>query len=85
MAEALARRGLGGQQAPMMQEGGAPPAPAPQMGAPTSQPAPQAPQGKPEFVPKTGTEYILTTLNEQLKNDHKLESERLKMNAPAMV
>lgn len=82
IAEALARRG-GGQQAPMMDQGMAQPMPqapqGPQM-PPTA--PPMQGQGKQEFMPKDGHELVLTTLAEQLKNDHKLEMEKLKMNSP---
>mgnify|MGYP003422337039 CR=1 FL=1 len=84
--EAISRRGLGQQQAPQLQ-GGAPASPAPQMPpmaapAPQGQPSPQ--MGKQDFVPKNGTEFILTTLAEQLKNDNKLEMEKLKFGSPML-
>lgn len=76
LAEALARRGAG-QQAPMM----------PQASAPAPQMAPQAPQAsapKQEFTPTNSHDFVLSTLAEQLKNDHKLEMEKLKMTTPQM-
>lgn len=82
MAEAVARRGLGIPQAPQLQGG----APVQQAGSPAPQ-QPQQPQpqmGKQEFVPKNGTEFILTTLAEQLKNDNKLEMEKMKFGSPMM-
>jgi hypothetical protein len=85
VAAALARRGLG-QQAPQMPQGGGMPqaAPSPQMG---QAPMPAQPAGAPvpaKFEPKNSTEFILTTLAEQLKNDNKLEMEKLKFNSPML-
>jgi len=80
VAEALARRGLGIPQAPQIQAG----APVQQPGAPAQQDqqTPQMPEQK--FVPKNGTEFILTTLAEQLKNDNKLQMEKMKFGSPMM-
>ena len=81
MAEAIARRGLGIPQAPQIQGG----APVQQAGSQPQQPQQMQPQmGKQEFVPKNGTEFILTTLAEQLKNDNKLQMEKMKFGGPMM-
>lgn len=80
--EAMARRQMGGQsqQAPAMAPAPQPPQapPMPPMGAPAT-------TGKEEFVPSNGHEFLLTTLAETLKNDYKLESEKLKFGAPQMT
>lgn len=81
--EAIARRQGGqSQQAPAM----APQAPAPPMPPMPPMGAPMA-TGKEEFMPKDGHEFLLKTLNETLKNDYKLESEKLKFGqqAPMMA
>ncbi len=84
VAEAMARRQMGGQpsqQAPQMappQAPQPPQAPPMPMGAPTT-------NGKQDFQPKDGHEFLLTTLAETLKNDYKLESEKLKFGAPQMA
>lgn len=82
VAEAIARRGMGAgapaMEAPAMASP-APTLPSPSTGAPMG-----APQPEQKFVPKDGHEFVLTTLAEQLKNDHKLEMEKLKFNTPMM-
>lgn len=82
VAEAMARRQMGGQQAPAM----APQAPQPPQAPPMPMNAPST-TGKEEFVPSNGHEFLLTTLAETLKNDYKLESEKLKFGqqAPMMA
>ena len=85
VADAIARRGMAAgaptMEAPAMASP-APTLPSPSTGAPMG--APSAPAGKQEFQPKDGHEFVLTTLAEQLKNDHKLEMEKLKFNTPMM-
>jgi hypothetical protein len=86
--EAMARRGLNApsQQAPMMSGGTSAPPMGGQPPAPQAQPmSAPAPQSKQEFTPTNGHDFILTTLAEQLKNDHKLDMERLKMNSPQIM
>ena len=78
ISQAIARRGQG-QQAPMIDQGSSM-APPSQVQAPT-----QPTQGKQEFVPKDGHEFNLTTLAEALKNDYKLEMEKLKFGSPMMT
>lgn len=82
IAMAMARRGMGvpSPQATQMTQGTPPPqSPQPPASGPSMGASP-----KQEFVPKDGHEFVLSTLAEQLKNDHKLEMEKLKMNSPMM-
>lgn len=74
VAEAIARRGQG-NGAPMIPQG------QPSQQAPSQTQMPASP-AKQEFVPTNSHDFVLSTLAEQLKNDHKLEMEKLKMNAP---
>jgi len=75
VAEAIARRGVG-QQAPIMPQATPP--------APQQAQAPQSSAPKQEFTPTNSHDFVLSTLAEQLKNDHKLEMEKLKMSTPQM-
>lgn len=76
LAEAIARRGVG-QQVPTIPQA-TPPAPQ-QAQAPQASSTP-----KQEFTPTNSHDFVLSTLAEQLKNDHKLEMEKLKMSTPQM-
>ena len=84
--EAMQRRqeGQASQQAPQMAPQMAPPQAPPSMQEMPPMMAP-ATTGKEEFVPSNGHEFLLTTLAETLKNDYKLESEKLKFGAPQMA
>jgi hypothetical protein len=90
--EAMARRGMGGQQGSQPQQAGMGGQMAPMMSGGQSMPmmdmGGQMPMGAPKsdkFVPKDSHELLVSTLAESLKNEYKLKEEQLKFGQAPMM